>query len=229
MSLLFSWIDLHNKFQVLGPFWWMFWNAILAIIPAALAIIFFKREDQPRKGIRTFTFFFEVALVLLFLPNAPYVATDLVHFLETVRLTDIPLWKLLGTEFPVYVAFVLVGLLCYAFTTDRLIYAIRMRLGNVWHWIALFVIPILSAIGVYLGRVARFNSWDILSDPFAILTSSRTAFDSLRFIKVVVSIGVLLIIVHQVYKVFHDGIRFRLELYRKRQSTRPHTGAAAKV
>jgi uncharacterized membrane protein len=138
------------------------------------------------------------------------------------------LWKLLGTEFPVYVAFVLVGLLCYAFTTDRLIYAVRMRLGNAWHWIALFVIPILSAIGVYLGRVARFNSWDILSDPFAILSSSRTAFDSLRFIKVVVSIGILLIIVHQVYKLFHDGIRFRLELYHKR-SLPSHPGAAMKV
>src|ERR1700722_13360683 len=91
----------HDQFVALGwPFWWMVWNATLALIPVVLSILFFKRKEQPGHVIRDITFGFEMALVLLILPNAPYVATDLVHFLETVRMGDTSLWKLLGTELP---------------------------------------------------------------------------------------------------------------------------------
>ena len=219
MQVLFTWIELlRNEFQNLGTFWWMAWNTMLAVIPVVLTVILFKREAQPRKGLRTFTFFFEIAIVLLFLPNAPYVATDLIHFLETVRLTDVSLWKLLGTEFPLYAAFVLFGLLCYSFTVDRLLYAMNMRLGRTWYQFSLFGIPLLSSIGIYLGRVARFNSWDILSDPAAIIHSSRTAFDSFRMVKIIVSMWLLLLVIHQVYKVFHNGLRMRFEEYRKGQN-----------
>src|SRR6266542_3815393 len=108
---------LHQSFRILGPFWWMIWNSLLAFIPAIFAVLFFKREEQPRYGLQNVTFAFRLGLVLLLLPNAPYVATDLIHFIDTVRESDLSPWKLLATEFPVYVAFILFGLLCYAFTT----------------------------------------------------------------------------------------------------------------
>ena len=155
------------------PWWWMVWNLALAVIPVILSILFFKREDQPRHVIRNITFGFEVALVLLILPNAPYVATDLVHFLEVVRTGDASLWKLLGTELPIYVLYVFIGLTCYSFTVDRLIYALRMRLGRGWGWAGLFGIPLLSSLGIYLGRVARYNSWNVLTDPQGIIHRAR--------------------------------------------------------
>jgi uncharacterized membrane protein len=212
--LLFSYVELlRDEFSRLGTFWWMLWNALLAIIPVIFAIVFFNRADQPRRGLRSATFWFEVALVLLFLPNAPYVATDLVHFVETVRMSEVSLWKLLGTEFPLYVAFVLFGLACYSFTTDRLLFAIEMRYGRKWFYVGLIAIPLLSAVGIYLGRVARFNSWDILEDPRAILHSTRSAFDSVKMLKVIASMTALLILVHQFYKIVHDGLRVRMGHY----------------
>ncbi len=201
----------HDYFMDLGSFWWMAWNAILAFVPVLLAIIFFKREDQPRRGIRNMTFGIELGLVLLFLPNAPYVATDLVHFLESVRKNDASLWKLLGTEFPLYAMLMLFGLVCYSFSVDRLLYALRMRVGKTAAWVGLLSIPLLSAIGVYLGRVARYNSWNILSDPRGILDSTSAVVEELRVLKVIVSIWFCLIVIHQVYRVFLDGIRYRLE------------------
>ena len=204
----------HEQFIQLGSFWWMIWNAILAIIPAILCSFFFKREDQPRRGIRNVTFSLELMLVLIILPNAPYVATDLVHFLETVRMQDTSLWKLLGKEFPIYIVYVLFGLTCYSFSVDRLIYAIDMRLGKKWKWIALFGIPLLATVGIYLGRVARFNSWDILVDPRGIIHSSRSALDQVKIAKVLISIWFGLIFIHQVYRTFHDGIRVRLKEFR---------------
>ncbi|SRR5581483_1058375 len=218
--LLESGIEIfHDQFVKLGTFWWMVWNAVLAIIPVFLTLIFFKREDQPRHGVRNITFGFELVLILLFLPNAPYVATDLVHFLETVRVSDASLWKLLGTEFPIYAVFVLFGLTCYSFTADRLLYAIRKRFGANWYWTALIGIPLLAAIGVYLGRVARYNSWDVLTDPRGIIHSSSQALDRVKIAKVLVSMWFGLIVTHQVYRTFHDGIRVRLEAFRKSQGT----------
>ncbi|MDP4198021.1 MAG: DUF1361 domain-containing protein [Bacteroidota bacterium] len=200
----------RENLRELGTFGWMIWNGFLAILPVVLAIVFFKREEQPRQTLRTITFGLELGVVIALLPNAPYVATDLIHFLETVRQSDMSLWKLLATEFPIYVGFVLFGLLCYSFTTDRLLFALRMRVGKIGYWAGLFMIPLISSIGIYLGRVARFNSWDILTDPRAIIHTSQAAAQNLRVVKVVLSMWVLLVIVHQSYRVVHDGIRARL-------------------
>ena len=93
---------------------------------------------------------------------------------------------------------------------DRVVMGFRVIAG-----IGLVTIPLLSAIGIFLGRVARYNSWDILTDPRGILHSSRTAMDSLRIVKIVGSMWLALIVVHQFYKVFHDGLRFRLSELRK--------------
>jgi uncharacterized membrane protein len=209
------------ELPALGDYWWMGWNAMLAFIPALLAIIFFKRDEQPRRGVRNATYVFELALVLVILPNAPYVATDMVHFLETVRATDSSLWELLGKEFPRYLTFVIFGLLCYSFTTDRLLHALRMRFGITAYWAALITIPLLCSVGVFIGRVLRYNSWDIFTDPHGILHSTRTSLDSVRIVKIITMMWFGLIFVHQFYKIMHDGLRFRLaELQRYRAELR---------
>jgi uncharacterized membrane protein len=209
----------HEQFVALGwPFWWMVWNAALALIPVLLSILFFKREAQPSHVIRDITFGFEIALVLLILPNAPYVATDLVHFLETVRTGDTSLWKLLGTELPIYAIFVLIGLTSYSFTVDRLLYALRIRLGRGWARVGIVCIPLLSSIGVYLGRVARYNSWDVLTDPQRIIQSSRSGIDQMKIAKVLIGMWIGLILVHQVYRTFRDGIWVRIEDFRRKDN-----------
>ena len=185
---------------------------MLAALPAAFAMLFFKRADQPRQTVRNVTFGLEFGFVILLLPNAPYVATDLIHFIDTVRESNASAWKLLGTEFPVYVAFILFGLLCYSFTTDRLLFALKMRLGKTAYRVGLAIIPLVSSIGVYLGRVARFNSWDILIDPRGILVSSKLVTQDHKIAKVIIGMWILLIVVHQFYKVLHDGIRARYRL-----------------
>jgi uncharacterized membrane protein len=208
--LLFTTIDLlRNELAKTGPFWWMVWNASLALIPAFLAIFFFKRTEQPRNTLSTLVFSVELGFVLLFLPNAPYVATDLVHFLENVRNSDHSLWSLLATEFPIYCGFVFLGLASYSFTEDRMLFALKRRFGKRGYTVGLVSIPLLCAIGIYLGRVARVNSWDILNKPLSIARSGGSAMSDLRMAKVILSMALLLFLVHQAYKLFHDGIRYR--------------------
>jgi uncharacterized membrane protein len=226
---LFTTIELvRNELSRIGPFWWMLWNAGLALIPVGLAVLFLRRSDQPKR-IGPVLFFLQILPIVLFLPNAPYVATDLIHFLNKVRGTEISMWHLLATDFPLYVAFVLLGLTSYAFTTDRLIYAFRRRFGATAARVCLVAIPLLSAIGVYLGRVARFNSWDILQDPLTIARSGRNALLDSRMATIILSMTVLLFIVHQFYRLLHDGARVRFMQYRTRAAARVRSGRRGKV
>jgi uncharacterized membrane protein len=185
------------------------WNTVLAISPALLAFLLLKRSDQPRHHSATIVFALRFGIILLFLPNAPYVATDLVHFLDTVRGTTVSPWKLLATQVPVYTAYVLIGLLSYGFTEDRLLRALHARLGRRAEVMGLVLLPLLSALGVYLGRVARFNSWDIFQQPVIIARSGGRAMGNLRTLEVIVTIAILLAAVHQLYRIFHDGLRYR--------------------
>jgi uncharacterized membrane protein len=41
--------------------------------------------------------------------------------------------------------------------------------GEVWSWLALAPVFALCSLGIALGRIARFNSWDAVSQPDAIL------------------------------------------------------------
>lgn len=192
----------------------MLWNTILAVIPVILAIVFFKRTDQPEKRVSTFVLFLQLGVVMLFLPNAPYVATDLIHFVETVRQSDRNLWKLLATEFPLYLGFVLLGITCYCFVTDRMLFVLKRTFGKKGYFSGLLLIPLLSSIGVYLGRVARFNSWDILQNPLHIARSSANVLEDARMIKIVLAMGFLLMFAHLLYKIFHDGLKVRVAKYK---------------
>ena len=98
---------------------------------------------------------------LLFFPNAPYIFTDLLH----LRLKlGMPTWFDL--------------LLIFSFAWNGLILG-YLSLMDMEHLVAqkfnrlaacLFSLAALAgaAFGIYLGRFLRWNSWDILTDPFAL-------------------------------------------------------------
>jgi uncharacterized membrane protein len=92
---------------------------------------------------------------LLFLPNAPYILTDFIH-LGTVG--GAPLWfdaTLIGTFASAGLALGLGSLL--------VVHQSRARAGVVGVAVTLSSL-VLSAIGIYLGRFPRFNSWDVVTD-----------------------------------------------------------------
>ncbi len=55
----------------------MVWNLYLAAIPAVVALLLFRRPAS-----RSVAWFAGFGVWLLFLPNAPYVLTDVVHLHE---------------------------------------------------------------------------------------------------------------------------------------------------
>ena len=101
---------------------------------------------------------------LLFLPNAPYVVTDLMHLR---RVPPTPLWYdaiLLGIA-------ATTGLLAGAFALARMQSAVAARVSDRASWLVPLVAIPASGLGIYLGRFERLNSWDALLHPLAVLRS----------------------------------------------------------
>ena len=143
---------------VWGNRYWMTWNTLLAVVPAVLAIIVFR----PRVHLGPLRLA-GAGLCLLFLPNAPYVVTDLVHLYGDALQTDSRAAVYLGI-LPMYAAFIAIGFACYA-----------LAVGEIGRWLrgtgrdhlvrrAELGLHALSAVGVLLGREARLNSWDTFTD-----------------------------------------------------------------
>jgi uncharacterized membrane protein len=138
-------------------FRFLIWNLILAWIPLLLALLVY---DRYRRGRSLLVLAPALVLWLLFLPNAPYIVTDFVHLSAG---SPAPLW-LDGVEVS---AFAWTGMLL-GFVSLYLVHAVaRHRLGAVPSWIGVLCVLGLVGVGVYLGRVKRWNSWDLLTQPGA--------------------------------------------------------------
>ena len=135
------------------------WNLVLAWVPFVAALALYDAQRRRLPGIVL------VALGvtwLLFLPNAPYIVTDLLH---VGRIAGAPIWfdSLLVSSFAA------TGLLL-GFGSLLLVQTVVTRAaGAVWGWLMLVPALGLCAVGIVLGRVFRFNSWDALVRPDALL------------------------------------------------------------
>src|ERR671936_2771776 len=132
------------------------WNLLLAWIPLGLALLLYDRRVR-RAGIATLT---GIGLLwLLFFPNAPYIVTDFEHLAGNTG--EKKFWfdgVLIGTA-------ATTGLLL-GFVSLYLLQAIvRRRVGARCGWLFVFAALGLGSFGIYLGRVLRWNSWDIFVRP----------------------------------------------------------------
>jgi uncharacterized membrane protein len=136
-------------------------DLMLAIIPFVIAMLIFRDKSR----IPSLVWWPLLGIMVLFLPNAPYVLTDVIHFVAKIRVTPpLPIWamSLLLLE---YFLYFLIGMECFVITLmlwERMLR--RHRRG--WLIIPLeLLIMSLSAFGIYLGRIDRLNSWDVVTDP----------------------------------------------------------------
>jgi uncharacterized membrane protein len=138
----------------------MAWNLWLAALPLALAWRLFVPGRR-----RTPAWWLGVAAFIALLPNAPYVLTDVIHFDDAVRVADSRLEVALVLV-PTFAAFFVAGFGCYVASVVRLERWLRSEGWSLPKLLgADFTVHALCAVGVFLGRVFRFNSWDILVRP----------------------------------------------------------------
>ena len=167
------------------------------------------RKDKTLKsvlwGIGFVTFIF-------FLPNAPYVLTDIIHLIRGTSSGLIPTWVVALVFIPLHVTAIALAFEAYVLSILNLNEYLRERAGKLWILPTELTIHLLSAIGIYLGRFLRFNSWDVVADPSSLLTSTLNTLTSKRPLAVIAVTFLILTVLYWVAKQITLGLRARFYL-----------------
>jgi uncharacterized membrane protein len=159
---------------------YILWNILLAFIPFFISsiLLYLKQNNK----LKDYLFILLGLLWLLFLPNAPYIVTDLIH-IGVVRSVPVLFDSILlftsayvGLMFGMYSIFHIENILIYKYSKNVTL-------------IITTTILLLASFGIYLGRFFRFNSWDVFVAPFSssdkllkMLSSSPYHMESLIYI-----------------------------------------------
>ena len=138
-------------------FAFLVWNLFLAFLPYAIS----KKINEGSID-KKWKFIFCALVWVIFLPNSFYIITDLFH-LEMNE--DVPLWFDLALLWSFAWNGLLFGILSLRHMEIVFEKQLRKNLD------LFFALPImaLNGFGVYIGRYMRFNSWDVLTNPFQLI------------------------------------------------------------
>lgn len=158
LSCVFSILLVLVRLAVTGKSVFIFlpWNLALAWFPYGLSKWLIGKPGWIENRLKLVL---AMLAWIIFMPNAFYILTDLFHLLprqESSRWFDLTLifsfaWNGL-----------LFGILSVREMEKIVLASFSMKSS------LLFLVPVmwLNAFGVYIGRYMRFNSWDVLTNPF---------------------------------------------------------------
>lgn len=132
------------------------WNLFLAWLPLVFALGACRlQQSAERSGWKQYSL---GGLWLLFFPNAPYIFTDLIHLNTWFRghyWVDLSLILLVA----------MTGFLLGFISLYLMQSIVAERVGRAASWLFILIVAGLSGFGIYLGRILRWNSWDVLVHP----------------------------------------------------------------
>ena len=143
-------------------FAFLVWNLFLAFVPYFLSYSISLRPAWTKNKWKLTAAF---VAWLLFIPNSFYMLTDLFHLNDSY---SVPRWYDLLLILSFTWNALLFGILSVGHI-EKLIKPFRKERSN---WLFVYPVMLLNAFGVYIGRYMRYNSWDILSNPFRLLADS---------------------------------------------------------
>lgn len=140
-------------------FAFLVWNLFLAFVPYLLS---YQLLLKPAWIESKWKFALLFTIWLLFVPNSFYILTDLFHLYDS---NAVPRWYDLMLIFSFAWNAMLLGILSVR-QMEKIVQA-RWQFRNDWF----FIYPImwLNAEGVFIGRYLRYNSWDVVSNPFQLM------------------------------------------------------------
>jgi uncharacterized membrane protein len=150
----------------------LIWNLFLAIIPYSISS-FIKIDFAIT--INNIKNLFYICFWLLFIPNTYYLITDFIHLYHENNFQFI-------YDFILLSSFTIVGFYFGMLSIYEIYCQFEFFYSKKIAFVFNLLICYLCAFGIYLGRMLRFNSWDIISKPFTLFT---TIFDSVFHIETI--------------------------------------------
>jgi len=189
---------------------WILWNLFLAFIPLALSFWLFRRKTLKQRSLLWWVTFI---VFVAFLPNAPYMLTDIIHLIRGTR-AGYAVWVIALIFIPLHLIAILSGFEAYVMSLiNQGNYLKRQGAGQfvLWSEVAAHA---LCAIGIYLGRFIRFNSWDLVTDPRDVLTITVNTLTSKQPLLTIIITFTGLAVFYWVMKQITLGIYLRIRYAR---------------
>ncbi len=140
------------------PTRFLVWNLILAWMPLGAAWVCWAARSRVLKTVAGVAW-------IAFLPNSPYLVTDLVHL---GRGDLAQLWRLV-LQFGVAAwTGTMLGIVSLRIMHETITKRWGVRAG----WCVAMGSIAICAVGVVIGRFQRWNSWDLIAQPSAVAAST---------------------------------------------------------
>jgi uncharacterized membrane protein len=192
----------------LNPDFAMDWDFFLACVPLVVAYLLFSRP-----GKRGLFWWFGLVLFVLFLPNAAYPVTDILHFVLKVRQRPyLPTWAVGLIVVPEYLLFIGASFLAYVLSLHLLGDYLRKHGLPRMVRPAELVLHAACAVGIYLGRALRLNSWDALTKPATVAEKSVGAFDHTKSVLFIAGTTAIIAIAYYLIGFLVTAVRHRRPL-----------------
>lgn len=185
---------------------WIIWNLFLAFIPLILSFWLFFTGKQKR----TLLWWFNFIIFITFLPNAPYLLTDIIHLIEAIR-GGYSIWVTTLIFIPLHVFAIFIGWEAYVISVINQSRYLRRQGGRKFVFLSELITHALCAIGIFLGRFRRFNSWDLVTQPDILLTSTIGDLTAKKPLLVMLITFVILTILYWLTKQVTLGIVLRIK------------------
>lgn len=153
-------------------FLFLLWNLFLAWLPYLFSTAAVWTEGLASRGGAKLLMLvlFGVPWLLLY-PNAPYVTTDFIHLVanKTLYISNGEISFLFWYDLVLVFFFSWCGLFLGYLSTLQLHQAVNRLAGKITGWLFVVTVSLLGGYGIFLGRVVRLNSWDVVYNPFRLL------------------------------------------------------------
>ena len=180
-------------------YWFIPGNLVLAW--AGLAFGWLLCEQLKNRPWRSWQNISLSVLWLFFLPNTWYLLTDSLHVFPTGEVSEL-------YDVALMACLTLTGFLL-GFTSLYLVHKqLVRRLSPARSWLLVELVLFISSFGIYLGRVLRWNSWDIVSNPTGLIINVSDRFiDPLGNPHALDITGLFLVILTVSYIAFWRGLQ----------------------
>lgn len=189
----------------------LLWLGIVGLVALGASVWLSRQAALSKTGL----WWLGLATFIAFLPNAPYILTDVIHLIRAASYGEIRVWVIALVFVPLHLFAMLLGFEAYVVSLININYFLKQRGIGSLIWLTELALHALCAFGIYLGRFIRLNSWDVVIDPTSVLAITLNTLTSKRPVAVIVVTFVILTVFYWLMKQVTLGLKLRYEYARK--------------
>lgn len=180
-------------------FVFMIWNLFLAWLPVVFALAF--RYNLVKHRLLSWQNLGLLFLWLGFLPNSFYLMSDLIHLQSSGEASVL-------YDVAMMMSFIINGLIL-GYISVYIIHVQLIKKLSYWGMLGfLGVVFMACGFAIYLGRFLRWNTWDLIINPFGIIVDlSERVVSPVLHIQTYIVTGVFFILLSSTYAVIFQLTR----------------------